>query len=197
MNIALAAECTATYSLSKYEDLQKHVEAWFIADRAHLYQNDIIDCIISTIVFCVFVATIFGADFFFLAQFPRHTYPRWYDYARRGSAAFIALGMLACSIAGTVIVAGNTAALSGPSYEDVVAIYQHPPFQYDQWSVNIAWVVLLWIATVSVFVATAFMFLGVAHEQKYGFPSLSSEKLNTEEKVPRKTHTKEQPIEAV
>jgi len=38
MLICLAAECTATYSLSKYEDLQDHVEDRFAP--AHLYNND-------------------------------------------------------------------------------------------------------------------------------------------------------------
>lgn len=92
MLICLAAECTATYSLSKCacsffrrpaagradlvrfeleqadrqinpdEDLQDHVEKRFAP--AHLYNNDIIDMEISTIVLAVSVACLFGADFF-------------------------------------------------------------------------------------------------------------------------------------
>ena len=86
----LAAECTATYSLSKCaflllpqlggiwsslanltrraflartdEDLQDHVEDRFAP--AHLYNNDIIDMQITTIVLCVAVACLYGADFF-------------------------------------------------------------------------------------------------------------------------------------
>lgn len=90
MMICLAAECTATYSLSKCaflllpqlggiwsslanltrraflartdEDLQDHVEDRFAP--AHLYNNDIIDMQITTIVLCVAVACLYGADFF-------------------------------------------------------------------------------------------------------------------------------------
>ena len=129
MLISLAAECTATYSLSKYEDLQEHVEKMYTRkagfpitgasspslllirdtnssvdgyDSAHVYNNDLLDCEISTIVFCVLVACIFGADFFFLTMFPRQTYPKWYNMARKGFAVFIALGMLASAIASSV-----------------------------------------------------------------------------------------------
>ncbi|KAK4699090.1 hypothetical protein P7C70_g7176, partial [Phenoliferia sp. Uapishka_3] len=49
MIICLAAECTATYSLSKYEDLQGRIENSPMFG-GHLYQNDLIDAEIVTIV---------------------------------------------------------------------------------------------------------------------------------------------------
>lgn len=80
----------------KYEHLQKHVERHF--KGAHLYQNDLIDAAITTIVMSICVATVFGglscstcdvhicadllmaADFFFLAQFPDHgTSLSWHE----------------------------------------------------------------------------------------------------------------------
>lgn len=101
MLICLAAECTATYSLSKYEGLQSRIES-LSSNRAALYNNDIVGAEIATIVFCVFVATLFGADFFFLLFFPRRTYPRWYNASRKGAAIFIMLGVLGAAIASTV-----------------------------------------------------------------------------------------------
>lgn len=104
MLVGLAAECTATYSLDKYEDLQGHIETWFSTPSrfVHVYQNDLIDVQIATIVFCVLTACVFGADFFFLAMFPRQRYPRWYNVARRVAAVVTALGMAAAALASVV-----------------------------------------------------------------------------------------------
>ncbi|KAF8917559.1 hypothetical protein CPB85DRAFT_1214942 [Mucidula mucida] len=188
MLTGLAAECTATYSLSKYEDLQTHIETWFSTRPnptqpngvgAHLYQNDLIDVQIVTIVFCVLTACIFGADFFFLAMFPRQVYPRWYDIARRGSAVIVSLGMLAAALGSTIVVASHSAVVSGVSQAEAVAVYAHPPFRYATWAVNIAYVVLLWVATVGVIISTVCMFLAIAHEHRHGHPDatpLSDEK---------------------
>ena len=106
MNICLAAECTATYSLSKYEDLQNHVQAYaFTLEppyQVELHNDDLIAAEVLTIVFCVFVATLFGADLFFLAQFPRRTYPKWYNITRLALAVGITTGLLAAAIMSTV-----------------------------------------------------------------------------------------------
>lgn len=103
MLVCLAAECTATYSLSKYQDLQKKVEKTSpYAGTASLYNNDIVNAEILTIVFCVFVATIFGADFFFLLFFPKRTYPRWYNLSRKAAAVAITAGLTAAAIYSTV-----------------------------------------------------------------------------------------------
>lgn len=47
----------ATYSLDKYEDLQTHIESAY--PGSHLYNNDIIDAQIVSIVFCVLVSCSF------------------------------------------------------------------------------------------------------------------------------------------
>lgn len=103
MLICLAAECTATYSLSKYEELQSRIQSTS-NETAALYNNDIVGAEILTIVFCVLVATLFGADFFFLLFFPRRTYPGWYNASRKGIAVFITCGVGAASIMSTVRV---------------------------------------------------------------------------------------------
>lgn len=119
MLICLAAECTATYSLSKYEDLQTHVEATPRDNpsllpstpipsnpdgRPHLHNDNLIAAESLTIVFCVFVATLFGADFFFLLFFPRRTYPYWYTVAKKALAVGITLGVLAAALMSTVSI---------------------------------------------------------------------------------------------
>ncbi|EGU10967.1 hypothetical protein RTG_03180 [Rhodotorula toruloides ATCC 204091] len=172
MLVCLAAECTATYSLDKYEDLQTHIESRF--SPAHLYQNDLIDMEISTIVFCVAVACLFGADFFFLLQFPRRVYPKWYQTTKKVLAVVITLGIFACALGSTVrppsppspvfpptnprprlieqiVIARNSAILShvSPSVARAATDYYYrPPLRYKDWAVNVAWVVLLWVGWV-------------------------------------------------
>lgn len=101
MLICLAAECTATYSLSKYEDLQTNVEMAG-GHLPHLHNNDLIAAQCLTIVFCVLVATIFGADFFFLLFFPQRIYPKWYNTTRKGLALGITIGVFAGALMSSV-----------------------------------------------------------------------------------------------
>ncbi|KAF8315423.1 hypothetical protein DL93DRAFT_2196791 [Clavulina sp. PMI_390] len=167
MLICLAAECTATYSLAKYEKLQDHIEDWS-GNVAALYNDDIVASEVLTIVFCVFVATLFGADFFFLLFFPKKRYPSWYNSIRKGAAIFITGGVFAAVLMSTVrpssgfpapltnlrlaspqiVVASHQATISGVSLDEAVGlveVFSRPPLQYNKWAVNIAYVVLLWI----------------------------------------------------
>lgn len=130
MLICLAAECTATYSLSKYEKLQTNVQN--ASPGALLHNNDIISAQIVTIVFCVLVATIFGADFFFLLFFPRREYPAWYNASRKACAIVIACGLAAATIMSTVIVARNSAFITGVSQseaESLTQTFSRPPLR--------------------------------------------------------------------
>ncbi|GAA5988744.1 hypothetical protein JCM5350_002923 [Sporobolomyces pararoseus] len=166
MLICLAAECTATYS--KYEDLQDHVEDRYAP--AHLYNNDIIDMEITTIVFCVFVATLFGADFFFLLQFPKRRYPDWYQNTKKFFAIVITTGIFAAALGSTIVIAKNSAQIVHVSPEiarQAAEYYYRPPLQYNKWAVNIAYVVLLWIGWVACVVSTIFMFLASSYDKSH------------------------------
>ncbi|KAG6860826.1 hypothetical protein C0995_007157 [Termitomyces sp. Mi166 len=129
MNLCLAAECTATYSLSKYEDLQRHVGD-YTNNAAKVYNNDIIAAEVLTIVFCVLVATLFGADYFFLIFWPERKYPRWYNIARIGCALFILIGLWTAALASTVIVAAHAAGFTGvdeQKKQEILNLYNRPP----------------------------------------------------------------------
>ncbi|GAA5985580.1 hypothetical protein JCM10908_007030 [Rhodotorula pacifica] len=159
MLICLAAECTATYSLSKYEDLQDHIEGRFAP--AHLYNNDLLDMEISTIVLCVAVACLYGADFFFLLQFPRRRYPLWYQRTKEFFAITITCGIFACALGSTIIVARNSAKIEHVSQavaDEAAAYYFRPPLRYRDWAVNIAYVCLLWPGWIACVVSTILMF---------------------------------------
>jgi hypothetical protein len=159
MLICLAAECTATYSLSKYEDLQTHVETVarnekfrnspaFPNPNVHLHNNNLVDAEIVTIVFCVMVATLYGADFFFLLMFPARRYPKWYNVTKLFLAVVITLGVLVAAIVSTWVVATGQATITGvdqAAQNQLTELYFRPPLVYRHWSVNIAYVVVLWL----------------------------------------------------
>jgi len=189
MLTCLAAECTATYSLSKYEDLQTHVEA-YSGFTAHLHNNDIIAAEVLTIVFCVFVATLFGADFFFLVFWPRQTYPRWYNATKKGLAVGITLGVFAAALMSSVVISRHSAFITGVSAvnaQSLVQVFFRPPLKYNTWPTNIAYVVLLWIGLVFTVASTVIMFVAVKHDEHHGTaPSYeSSEDVTTKERYAR------------
>jgi len=101
MSICLAAECTATYSLTKYEALQTNIEMAG-GHLSHLHNNDLIaaQCFDNRIL--RLVATIFGADFFFLLFFPRRTYPTWYNRRGRVLAWEFHIGVFAAALMSSV-----------------------------------------------------------------------------------------------
>ncbi|KAJ3825116.1 hypothetical protein F5878DRAFT_67425 [Lentinula raphanica] len=155
MNICLAAECTATYSLSKYEDLQTHVQNYAFtlvpAYAVELHNDDIIAAEVLTIVFCVFVATLFGADLFFLVLWPRRTYPNWYNHTRLALAVGITAGLLAAALMSTIVIADHSAFITGAPtamQQRYTDLFFRPPLKYNVYSVNIAYICLLWIGWV-------------------------------------------------
>ncbi|KAG6844029.1 hypothetical protein H0H87_010494 [Tephrocybe sp. NHM501043] len=170
MNVCLAAECTATYSLAKYEDLQDNV-ALYTNYAAKVHNNDIIATQVLIIVFCVFVATVYGADMFFLIFWPERKYPAWYNVARIGLALFILLGVWAAALASTIVVAAHVAGLTGvdeQSKQQIIAFFYRPPLVYRDWPVNIAYIVLLWLGLVFTLGAFIAMLLGVRYEGNAG-----------------------------
>jgi len=170
MLICLAAECTATYSLDKYENLQKHVES-ATSHTAALHNNDIIAAECLTIVFCVFVATLFGADFFFLLFFPRRRYPVWYNSTKKALAVVITLGVLAAALMSSVVIARHSAFITNATpaeIERLTSVYFRPPLKYSEWPTNIAYVVLLWIGFLCTAASTVVMFIAAKHDETIG-----------------------------
>ncbi len=104
MLTCLAAECTATYSLAKYTALQDHIED-YSNHRAKVKVHDILVAESMTICFSVFVATLFGADFFFLLFWPRRLYPLWYNTTKKALAVAITGGVFASAVLSNVRIA--------------------------------------------------------------------------------------------
>jgi len=170
MLTCLAAECTATYSLAKYTRLEDNV-----VDASNnagvLHSKDILAAECITIVFSVFVATLFGADFFFLLFFPRRRYPGWYVGTKKGLAIFITGGVFAAALMSNIIVASRSGFITGVSEEEaaqIVQIYNRPPLQYNKWPTNIAYVVLLWIGFISTLASAVLMIICADHDERLG-----------------------------
>jgi len=95
--ISLSCLISNTHSFSRYEFHQYKIEA--LSDCTASVQNKpLIDAVISFIILCVIVATLFGRDIF-LYFFPTRTYPRCqYDTTRKDFAlvvcAIMAVGAL-------------------------------------------------------------------------------------------------------
>ncbi|GAA5892701.1 hypothetical protein JCM6882_000559 [Rhodosporidiobolus microsporus] len=169
MLVCLSAECCATYSLSKYEDHQTNIERDF--PPAHVYNNDIIDMEIVTIVMCVMVACLFGADFFFLVQFPKRTYPAWYQKTKKAAAVTVTSGVLAAAIGLTVVVARNSAKIVHVPQavaDAATDLYFRPPLHYASWAVNIAAVCVLWPGWLFCVISTVFMFMAADYDAIHG-----------------------------
>ncbi|KAJ8690891.1 hypothetical protein PTI98_012286 [Pleurotus ostreatus] len=180
MSICLAAECSATYSLSKYEDQQTNIERLYAREHPDaqfgdiaVHNNPVIAAACVTIVFAVLVATLFGADFFFLLQFPRRVYPTWYNVAKKFLSLFITAGVLAGALFSTVVVATQEQYINGTAVTEAESrryeeFFYRPPFVYKRWAVNIAWVVLIWIGWVATVASTIIMWKAIEHDKTHG-----------------------------
>jgi len=177
MLTCLAAECTATYSLAKYDALQDHI-VHYSHGRAGLHNHDILVAESMTICFCVFVATLFGADFFFLLFWPRRLYPYWYNVTKKVFAVIITAGVFASAVLSNFVVAKHSAYVTRVSPEEAKAltdIFYRPPLRYADWPTNIAYVVLLWVGFVFTVASTVILFVAVDHDETYGIePRLST-----------------------
>ncbi|KAM0787707.1 hypothetical protein ACM66B_003767 [Microbotryomycetes sp. NB124-2] len=167
--IGLAAECTATYSLAKYEALRDHIEDNFAGATVHI--GDIHSFQILIIISCVFIATELGSEFFFMLQWPLYPWPRWYRRFIEAATLFTLGMLLAAAIGSTVVIASHSVSITGVSEEvirEATELYFRPPVQYNKWAVNIAYVVLVWITVPCVIASVYLMNKAALHAEVYG-----------------------------
>jgi len=166
MLICLAAQCTATYSMFKYE-IQRIVIEDESGDTALVHNTNLTAAVYLTIVFCAFVATLFGADFFFLLFWPARIYPRWYNTTRQALAVGITAGVGAAAVMSTIVVLTGHGYITGVSAEqakEYITSFSTPPMIYRTWAANVVYVVLLWIGFVFTLLSTILMFMVITHD---------------------------------
>jgi len=172
-NICIGATIPATFSESKYNHLQTHVQQYALSSMGlsvELHNNDIIAGEILTLVFCSFIGVIFGLEFIMLVLWPRRTtYPRWYNYTRMIGTVVMTGGLLAAALVSTVVVAKHSAFITGASEEQqdqLIDVFFRPPLKYNDFPANVAYVCFLWIGWVCAVVATTLLIIGVRSEMK-------------------------------
>ncbi|TEB33645.1 hypothetical protein FA13DRAFT_1730692 [Coprinellus micaceus] len=181
MLTGLAAECTATYSLSKYNSHQDHIEE-ASGHTVSEYNEDLIRSAICTIVFCVFVATLYGADFFFLVFWPRRMFPNWYHQTKKGRCGSDHIGCIVIATREAYLIGAAPAVAA-----QLIQQFARPPLRYRSWAQNIAWVVLVWIAFVFTAASTYLMFKASAYDQRVGTEPFDDEQLTPPPERSRKS----------
>jgi len=173
MLVGMAAQSAGMYSLMKYEHHQTHIEK-ASNFAAGVHNDDIVAAEILTCIFCAIISTFLSVDFFALLFWPTRVYPKWYIVTRKSLAAGLTAGMLAAAIMSSFVIARHSEFITGVSpqvEQELVNLYFRPPLEYKKWPVNLAYLVLLWIATIASIASTVLMFMADRHDERYGFES--------------------------
>ena len=129
----------------------------FVSTRnpgAVVHNNDFIGIAAYNIFVGVYVATIFGAAFFFDLFWPERSESRGVKRAWRACSVFACALTLACALAYTYILATQTAHVTGANATEsqmLLAQWQKSPLRYRDNGRAVASVVFLWPGTVCTF----------------------------------------------
>lgn len=100
MLLTLTTEILATISLSSYSHLQSRISRAF--PPTYTNQNPLIASQIALIVPSVWVSVVLGTEFFFLAQWPRRVWPKWWRVMMLAMMFGVTGALLAAGVAATV-----------------------------------------------------------------------------------------------
>jgi len=169
MILCVVSESLGTDALSKYVDQQKDVAK---ADsKAYVYNNDYVGIASFNIFVGVYVATIFGAAFFFDLFWPERHESKGVRLAWKVNALLCPIFVLADAIAYTVIVCTHNAHVSGVSSEraqEVLSSSGGPPITYHENGRVVASLVLLWLGFPFVIASTILLFMSHKHDDQLG-----------------------------
>ncbi|KAE9402281.1 hypothetical protein BT96DRAFT_1017683 [Gymnopus androsaceus JB14] len=173
-NIGAVAQGLATFSMHRYNSLQTHIQQYALtltpAFVVGLHNDDIIAAEILTLTFGALASVLFNIDLLLVVQWPRHIYPRWYNYTRMALAIVFTAGLLAAAILSTVVVTTHSAFITGAPVamqEQYTDFFSSPPLKYKDWAINIAYVSLLWVSCLFTIASAVIMLISVGHEMKY------------------------------
>ncbi|KAE9402290.1 hypothetical protein BT96DRAFT_918299 [Gymnopus androsaceus JB14] len=173
-NVAGIAQGLASFSIHKYNTLQTHIQNYALtltpAFVVEVHKDDIITAGILTLVFGALMSVVFNIDLLLVVQWPRHIFPKWYNYTRITLAIIFTAGLLVAAITSTVIVTTHSAFITGTPVamqEQYTDLFSSPPLKYKDWAVNVVYVSLLWVSCLFAMTSTAIMVISVKHEMKY------------------------------
>ncbi|TID24330.1 hypothetical protein E2P81_ATG02631 [Venturia nashicola] len=145
MIFCVVSESLGTDALSNYKDEQKNIQKAY--PNANIANNDIIGSFSYNIFAGVFVATIFGAAFFFDLFWPERMESKPVQLAWKICSILSVLFVLASAINLTIIISTHQALLSDPtgSVPQSVLDGLNPVLNYGKNGEAVASVVLIWI----------------------------------------------------
>lgn len=154
--------------LSKYLSERKYVQKYSdsLGASVTVKSHDIVGSFSYNIFVGVFVATIFGAAFFFDLFWPERNESRSVRIAWKACAVLSCIFTLSSAILLTVILSTKRAVLVG-NYTGIV-FKLDPPLQYKENGESIASVVLIWLGWIATCAATGLMFSSINHNERYG-----------------------------
>jgi len=168
MILTVVSESLGTAALSDYVDQQKFVSKY---PTETVHNNNFIGIASYNIFVGIYVATIFGAAFFFDLFWPERHESRGVKLAWKVCSIFACLFTLSCALAYTYIVATKSAYVTGPNAEAgqrLLAEYGGSPLRYRDNGRAIASVVFLWPGMVATFASTYLLWHSIAHIDAYG-----------------------------
>lgn len=171
MILCVVSESLGTAALSDYADLQDTVRGLNAA--AVLYNNDFVGSAAYNIFVGVYVATIFGAAFFFDLIWPERRETRAVKRAWRICSALAVVFIVADVAALTAIVAARSAYIYGRGVDAATANAllrgrAHIPLEYRRNGRCVASVVFLWLGVPAVVASAVVMWMSLEHDRKLG-----------------------------
>ncbi|KAJ4986175.1 hypothetical protein SVAN01_08328 [Stagonosporopsis vannaccii] len=169
MILTVVSESLGTAALSDYVDQQKFVAIH--SPGATVHNNNFVGIASYNIFVGIFVATIFGAAFFFDLFWPERHESRAVKIAWRVCSVFACALTLSCALAYTYIVATQSAYVSGTDAANagrLLAEYGGSPMRYASNGRAIASVVFLWPGMVFTFLSTGLLWMSLKHIDQFG-----------------------------
>lgn len=155
-----------------------------------VHNNDFVGIASYNIFVGVFVATIFGAAFFFDLFWPERRESLAVKRAWRVCSVFACALTLSCALAYTYIVAVKSAYVTGTdtaTADQSLREYSGSPLEYGSNARAIASVIFLWPGMIFTFMSTALLWHSLAHIDKFGPKSTHARKANEVAEKPAAT----------
>ncbi|KAJ4336135.1 hypothetical protein N0V95_008696 [Ascochyta clinopodiicola] len=178
MILTVVSESLGTAALSDYVDQQKFVATH--SPGATVHNNNFVGIASYNIFVGIFVATIFGAAFFFDLFWPERHESKAVKTAWRACSVFACILTLSCALAYTYIVATQSAFVSGTDSATADRLIDEfggtSTMRYASNPRALASVVFLWPGMVFTFLSTALLWHSLAHIDRYGPKSTHARK---------------------
>jgi len=172
MILCVVSESLGTAALSDYVDQQKFVSK--LDRNVMIHNNNFVGIASYNIFVGIFVATIFGAAFFFDLFWPERQESRGVINALKACSVFACMLTLSDALAYTYITASKSAHLTGTDFERGQGLLSQfkkageTPLAYNKNGRAIASVVFLWPGMIFTFVSTYLLWHSLNHIDKLG-----------------------------